>query len=48
MTRATWDVSRAQTQVWESKTEGRKFEVTPKRRGDETRVRAEFEDKEQK
>jgi VWFA-related protein len=49
MTKAAWDVSRAPTQVWgESKTEGRKFEVKPARRGDETRVRVEFEDKEQK
>jgi hypothetical protein len=49
MTKAGWDVSRAPTQVWgSSKSEGRKFEVTPTRRGDETRVRVEFEDKESK
>jgi hypothetical protein len=46
MTRATWDVSRAPTQVWgSSEAEGRKFEVTPERRGDDTRVRAAFEEK---
>jgi Mg-chelatase subunit ChlD len=47
MTRATWDVSRAPTQVWgSSEAEGRKFEVTPERRGDDTRVR--FEEKDRK
>ena len=46
MTRATWDVSRAPTEVWgSSEAEGRKFEVTPERRGDETRVRVTFEEK---
>ena len=46
MTRATWEVSRAPTQVWGgSKAEGRKFEVTPERRGDDTRVRVVFEEK---
>jgi VWFA-related protein len=46
MTKATWHVSRAPTQVWgSSASEGRKFEVKPTHRGDETRVRVEFEDK---
>jgi hypothetical protein len=46
MTRATWDVSRAPTQVWgESDAEGRKFVVSPQRRGDDTRVRVEFEER---
>ena len=49
MTRATWSVSRAPTQVWgSSDAEGRKFEITPQRRGDDTRVRVNFEEKEQK
>jgi hypothetical protein len=49
MTRATWDVSRAPTEVWgSSEAEGRKFEVTPERRGDETRVRVTFEEKARK
>ncbi len=46
MTRATWHVSRAPTQVWgNSKAEGRKFEVSSERRGDDTRVRVTFEEK---
>ena len=46
MTRATWDVNRAPTQVWgSSQAEGRKFDVSPVRRGDETRVRVSFEEK---
>jgi hypothetical protein len=45
MTRATWDVNRVPTQVWgKSDAEGRKFVVSPQRRGDDTRVRVEFED----
>ncbi|HEY5703958.1 MAG TPA: toll/interleukin-1 receptor domain-containing protein [Terrimicrobiaceae bacterium] len=49
MTRATWEVSRAPTQVWgSSMTEGREFEVTPQQRGDGTRVRVTFEEKNQK
>ena len=48
MTRAPWEVSRAPTQVWgSSEAEGRKFEVTPERRGDDTRVRVAFEEKDQ-
>ncbi len=48
MTRATWNVNRAPTQVWgSSDAEGRKFEVSPERRGDETRVRVSFEEKDQ-
>ena len=36
------------TQVWgSSDAEGRKFEVSPERRGDETRVRVSFEEKDQ-
>ena len=39
-------MSRAPTQVWgSSEAEGRKFEVTPERRGDDTRVRVAFEEK---
>ena len=46
MTRATWDVNRAPTQVWgSSQAEGRKFDVSPVQRGDETRVRVSFEEK---
>ena len=46
MTRATWSVSRAPTQVWgESDAEGRKFVVSPKRRDEDTRVRVEFEER---
>ena len=49
MTRATWNVSRAPTQVWgSSQAEGRKFEVSPERRGDNTRVRVAFEERDQK
>jgi len=49
MTRATWQVSRAPTEVWgSSEAEGRRFEVTPERRGDETRVRVTFEEKAKK
>jgi hypothetical protein len=49
MTRATWKVSRAPTQVWgSSEAEGRKFEVNPERRGDDTRVRVAFQEKGQK
>jgi hypothetical protein len=43
------DVSRAPTQAWgSSEAEGRKFEVTPERRGDDTRVRVAFEEKNRK
>jgi VWFA-related protein len=49
MTRATWKVSRAPTQVWgSSEAEGRKFRVAPERRGDDTRVQVAFEEKDQK
>jgi hypothetical protein len=49
MTQATWNVNRAPTQVWgDSKAQGRKFEVNPERRGDDTRVRVTFEEQEQK
>jgi hypothetical protein len=49
MTQATWNVNRASTQVWgDSKAQGRKFEVNPERRGDDTRVRVTFEEQEQK
>ena len=45
---AAWNVNRAPTQVWgSSDAEGRKFEVSPERRGDETRVRVSFEEKDQ-
>jgi hypothetical protein len=46
MTRATWDVGRAPTEVWgESDAEGRKFVVRPQRRDNDTRVRVEFEER---
>ena len=46
MTQATWSVSRAPTQVWgSSEVEGRKFEVSPERRGDEVRARVTFEER---
>lgn len=49
MTRATWSLSRGAVKVLGgSESEGREFEVTAERRGDETRVRVEFDDKEQK
>ena len=49
MTQATWNVNRAPTQVWgSSEAQGRKFEVNPERRGDDTRVRVMFEEQEQK
>ena len=49
MTRAMWEVSRAPTQVWgSSKAEGREFQVTPQQRGDDTRVRVTFEEKNKK
>ncbi len=45
MTRATWSVSRAPTQVWgSSQAEGRKFDVSPERRGDQVRARVTFEE----
>ena len=48
MTQATWNVNRAPTQVWgSSEAGGRKFEVNPERRGDDTRVRVTFEEQEQ-
>ena len=49
MTRATWEVSRAPTQVWgSSMAEGRKFVVIAEWRGDDTRARVTFEEKHQK
>ena len=46
MTRATWNVNRAPTQVWgKSDAEGRKLVVSPQRRDDDTRVRVEFEER---
>jgi hypothetical protein len=46
MTQATWSVSRAPTQVWgSSDAEGRKFEITPQLRGDDTHVRVNFEER---
>ena len=46
MTRATWNVSHAPTQVWgRSKSEGRKFEVEPAQRGDQIRATVKFEEK---